>query len=256
MLKFDNTHTSLNGKVSNQEGLSVGKSAFLGFLVLPIMLFTGCIRTINCDVENTHAHVYKNKDSFSIYMLGEKEYSDLTGEFKRCPEYINVDEREAAIIEVESKNTLFRIENNINQIKNITDNHKTLKEYRYKYEWTQSYLEQYDIDGQTYHNTVYIDHTDYAWTLNPDHPNATGEIREVCYVYTGYKIEMGDDGKLIIVESKPYDSIEELQEAGFTHIKKDFYKKVLANDKETAPDYESRVDPSIKEYKIEKNKSK
>ena len=61
MLKFDSTHTSLNGKISNQPGLSVGKTAFLGFLVLPIMIFTGCNKTVPCEVEDTHAHLYKNK---------------------------------------------------------------------------------------------------------------------------------------------------------------------------------------------------
>ena len=79
MLKFDNTHTHLNGKVSSQSGLSIGKNAFLGFLVLPIMLFSGCVKTIDCDVEDSHAHLYKSKDSFSMYRLGEKEYSDLSG---------------------------------------------------------------------------------------------------------------------------------------------------------------------------------
>ena len=256
MLRFDSTHTSLNGKVSSQSGISVGKTAFLGFLALPIMFFSGCNKTIPCDVEDSHAHLYKNKDSFSMYMMGEKEYSDFTGEFKRCPEYINVDEREAAIINVESKNTLFRITNNIDQINDITSNHKSAKEYRYKYEWTQSYMESYDIGDQTYHNMVNIDHTDYAWTLNPNHPGATGETREVCYVYTGYKIETNEDGKLVIVESEPYSSIKELQDAGFTHIKKDFYKKVLANDIEKTPDYESRPDPAIQEFEITKNNSR
>ena len=256
MLKFDNTHTSLNGKISNQVGLSVGKTAFLGFLVLPIMIFTGCNKTVPCKVEGTHAHLYKNKDSFSMYMMSEKEYSDFTGTFQRCPEYIHVNESEAAIINVECKNTLFRIENNIEQINDITSNHNSAKEYRYKYEWTQSYMDSYDIGGQTYNNMVYIDHTDYAWTLNPNHPDATGETREVCYVYTGYKIETNKDGKLVVVESEPYTSIKELQDAGFTHVKKDFYKKVLANDKETVPDYESRPDPAIKEFKITQNNSR
>lgn len=255
MLKFDNTHTSLNGKVSSQSGLSIGKNAFLGFLVLPIMLFSGCVKTIDCDVEDSHAHLYKSKDSFSMYRLGEKEYSDLSGEYKRCPEYIHVDEREAAIIEFECKNTLFRIQNNLEQINEITEKHKTVKEYRYKYEWTQSYMDHYEIGDQTYSNMVYIDHTDYAWTLDPKHEGLTGESREVCYVYTGYKIVTNEDGKITIEESQPYDSIEELQNDGYTHIRKDFYKKVLVNDKNVEPDYESKPDPSLSEIK-ENSKSR
>ena len=71
-----------------------------------------------------------------------------------------------------------------------------------------------------------------------------------------YKIENNENGKLVIVESQPYTSIKELQDAGYTHIKKDFYKKVLSNDKETIPDYESRPDPSIEEFEIKQNNSR
>ena len=37
--------------------------------------------------------------------------------------------------------------------------------------------------------------TNYSWTTDANHPNLTGEQREVHHMYQGYKIEVNEKGE-------------------------------------------------------------
>ena len=58
---------------------------------------------------------------------------------------------------------------------------------------------------------------------------------------------LDEKGKAKIEESEPYTSIEELVNDGYTHIKREFYRRALCEDLTQEPDYESRSEPKIEE---------
>lgn len=241
MLNFDETHQEFDGKISDKTPRAhVGKTTFLGLLFFMLVLFSGCTQQADCDIPEKHAHAYVNDSGYELFLESENIYEGFLVPLERTDKYITIDEKDSKVLKFEYKNNLLRIDANKDKIQSIVDQHQDFKEYRYKYTWEQPILNSYEIGDQTYYDTTYVQHTDYSWTTDSSKEGLTGEERIITNVYYGFKIIEDEKGTLKIKESGPYKRIDELTADGYTHIKEDFHKKVLADDITKEPDYESK----------------
>jgi len=59
MLKFDETHKNFNGNISKKtkKRYFYPKLLIGSILISTVILFSGCTKTIDCNINTTHAHV-------------------------------------------------------------------------------------------------------------------------------------------------------------------------------------------------------
>jgi len=233
MLKFDSEHASIKGNFKKNK-INLKNIIVAGMLVTSMLFYSGCAKTVDCDIKESHAHYYVNEDFLDKYIISEKEH---IGNWYRTDNYINVTDDMEKLIEFENDEDLFRISFNKDKIDEITSEHTDYVEYRYKYTWLQA-IPHFNYNGKT--TTVwytYIPQTGYSWTDNPNHSRLTGEQRVVHYVYYGYKVVKNEKGKYELVKSDMVDNLSELSDE-YYYIKEDFYKKVHLDNKELEVDYE------------------
>ena len=235
MLKFDLEHNNINGCLKNSNTRYGFRNAIIsGMLLTNIFLFSGCAKTVDCEVEELHAHTYVNKNSFDKYVESEKSF---IGRWSRTHDFVLFNEETKKLIEFENRNKLFRISLNKEKIKDITALHGTFFEYRYSYTWLQPIAQVRPLGKRFSISNVYVPQTGYSWTKNAHHDNLTGEFREVSYVYCGYNIIKNENGEYEIIESEKIENIEDLYKE-YNYIKEDFYKLVYSDNKDLEVDYE------------------
>ena len=240
MLNFNEEHQSFDGSIRKQKGRRLKSLIASGILLTSVGLFSGCSVTIGfaknveCDIGGLHAHNYVSEDSFSKFIVSEKEY---VGDYYRCEEYINVNDNIADLIDYENKKGLLRISSNKKTIENIMEGHNDFLEYRYSYTYyypMQTLMS--DGKGGTITHTTYIPMEGHSWTTDKNHSRLTGETRVLHYMYCGYKIEINEKGKYQLVKSNYVSSLDELPD-DYIYVKEKFYKTFIkGTDKEA--DYE------------------
>lgn len=235
MLQFDNNHISIEGNLNAKKGKRILKNSIIaGLIVLNLIMFSGCSKTIPCDVKESHAHYYVNEDYLGRYIFSEK--STVSG-MDRSNNYIAVNQNDIELLKFINKKDLFRIDQNKKSIKEITSKHSDYKEYRYKYFYMMP-MPRTHYNGKTTSITYYyIPMTGYSWTSNPNESRLTGEERICHYVYYGYKIIRNEKGKYEIEKSEPVDSLDLLPE-GYDYIKEKFYDVVNLKDRDQVLDFE------------------
>lgn len=243
MLKFDNTHENINGSIKKQSKKAYFNPKLLigNILLSMVLLFSGCAKTVDCDIPTTHAHVYVNEEGFRKNMVSEKESN---WGFDRTEDYFEVTKEESELLKFMNKKGLMDITQNKEAIEKQMKQNKDYTEYRYSYTYLQPIPHTRRIGKTTSIYYTYIPLTRYSWTSNPNHSRLTGETRVVHYMYYGYKIVTTDKGKLKVIESELVDNINDLP-SDYLYIKKDFTKKVYANKKNLEVDYEDGPESEV-----------
>ena len=255
MLNFDSNHTAIEGNLNQKKGKhSLKNMVVAGLLITNVLTFSGCAKTIDCDIEGTHAHYYVNEEDLGRYIISEK--SSVSG-LDRLDNYVYIDQENIELLEFVNKNDLFRIEDNKEYISNITETQEDYKEYRYSYYYLIPIPVIHSTGKTTFTTYYYIPKAVHSWTSNPDKNNLTGEERICHYVYYGYKI-IQKDGNYELEKSNPVDNLNELPE-GYDYIKEKFYEVVDLNNKNEKLDYEDGPEEDkeiISEEEYNKSKSK
>ena len=131
MLNFDSNHSHIKGNLNSRVGkLIVTLIIMLGLSISGLTLFSGCQRTADCDIDETHAHYYVNDDGLGRYIASEKV--SVSG-LNRTEEYVITNKSDKELLEFLNKNGLFKISDNKDVINNIVLEHSDFKEYRYQY---------------------------------------------------------------------------------------------------------------------------
>lgn len=235
MLEFNSEHQSINGSLKNHNNkIKIRDIVIGGMIIASIFMFSGCSKNVDCNINEPHAHVYVQDDSFDKYFVSEKENKNF---YNRTDEYILVDDETKNLIDFENKNGLFRIAENQDKINEIVSSQKDYVEYRYQYTWLMPIPHTQKIGKVTTTYYTYIPTTSYSWTSNPEFKQLTGSERTVHHVYCAYKIVKDENGKMKLVQSEMVDNLNELSDE-YVYIKSDFYKKVNLDNKELEVDYE------------------
>lgn len=91
MLNFDSNHTAIEGNLNQKKGKhSLKNMVVTGLLITNILTFSGCAKTVDCDIEGTHAHYYVNEEDLGRYIISEK--SSVSG-LDRLDNYVYIDSR-------------------------------------------------------------------------------------------------------------------------------------------------------------------
>lgn len=191
----------------------------------------GCSKTVECDITQQHAHIYKKDGELDKLISSEKE---SIRDYKRTEEYKTIDDQEKELIKFENNHGLFRISENLDLINEITTTQKDQMEYRYYYIYRvlKSHTSTIGKSKHTYFR--FERRIGYNWTTDINQKNLTGEERMVYTVFTAYKIVIdAETGKRVIIESEPEDNFNNLPH-DYTYVKNNFYKKVDANGKEVS----------------------
>ena len=202
----------------------------VGLLTSNILLVSGC-GEVPCDVTDNHAHLYVTENDFNIYLINEKEtiYKEHDGFATRTDEYKVVTEEEAKLLKIIDKEGLYRIDENMDVINAITAGHHDYTEYEYRYLGIRAV--------HSGNNTYYMNVPRYAWTVNSERGNLTGNTRDCHYVYYGCRLIEEEHTnvfgkktiKYVVIKSDPVDDISLLPD-GYEYIEKDFYDIVDSKD--------------------------
>ncbi len=260
MVNFDSTHKSMDGNVKNKNGASLAKKILAtGLIISNLMAFSACAKTMPCDIESRHAHLYVDPIyKIERYIESENDYTSergslITGtkkvdlKFSRSEDYKVIDEEEARLLRFMDNNHLFSIEDNKEYLQEIEREQKECRqEYRYKY--TDIELRSKRVwkwRHHSYHKAV----EKYSWTVdkniaeNGDNSRIrllingrtyldtckdyelTGETRDIEFQYCAYKITKDENSKYFLEKSDWVSSLEDLPE-GYDYISRDFYRIV------------------------------
>lgn len=174
--------------------------------VLLTFSLTGCVKNVDCDIQENHIHLYQNKSNGIVrYIEGEKE---KIGEFFWTDEY----EKETTKLQAISKNELCSIKDNLtffnNQVAEIPEPKRQAYVYDYIYGtyygcgwgynfWSARYEYGYGlIEGY---------HYGYEWQDIPLDQYTTDEVRDITYKIKLYKVD--EKGN---IESKLFDQIDDI----------------------------------------------
>ena len=257
MLKFSEEHQSFEGSIRKQKGRKLKSLIASGILLTSVSLFSGCAKNVDCDISGLHAHNYVSEESFSKFVVSEKEHIK---DYYRCEEYINVNDDVADLIKFENKKDLLRISNNKEVIQNIVDSHSEYLEYRYSYTYLMPIIHtKSNGKGGITTYTTYMPTIGHSWTTDKNHSRLTGQVREVYYMYYGYKIGINEKGKYELVKSDYVSSLDELPN-DYIYVKEKFYKTFIKGtnkeaDYEDGPESDKKLDKKAQE-EYEKQNSK
>ncbi len=255
MINFDSSHKSIEGNLNKKKGKEWFKRILAaGLIIFNLVTFTGCAKTVDCDIEDDHAHYYvSQEEDIGRYVVSEK-YS-ISG-LDRTDEFIYVTPDEAELLEFMNKKDLYRIDENIDAIKEIEQGNKDFLEYRYKYIYLQPIPIAHPVGKTITISYSYIPVPMYSWTTNTNR-NLTGETRVCHHMYYGYRVYQDEKGKYRMEKSELVDDISELPPE-YQYISGDFTKIVNPDTKDEL-DYEDgtendkgdeEVQEMMEEYEI------
>lgn len=233
MLNFDVTHKSINENINIRKGKKVKGIIVAGLIASNVLTFSGCAKTVPCDISGNHAHYYVNDDYLGRYIVSEKsKVSGLT----RTDAYIPVTQEDEELLKFLNKKGLYRIDDNKTILDDIAASQNDYLEYRYSYYYLMPIPITHTNGKQTYTTFTYVPMTGYSWTTDQS-KNLTGQERLCHYVYYGYKVVKNEKGIYEIIQSDPVDNLEDLPE-GYDYVKEKFYDVVNYYDRNQILDYE------------------
>lgn len=202
-----------------------------GAVLVLVGSLTACGKKAECNVEGSHAHLYKNDKGYIRYI--DKEY--LTYEdYSRNEEYIDIEGQED-LYKFLRKKDLMRIDDNLDLILATQESQEDYIEYRYKYTHMQPIPHFRKIGKTSSVYYTYIPQTRYSWTSDPNHSRLTGETRVCHHVYVAYKIEKNEKGKYVLIPSPDVEDLSTVMDE-YPYVKKTYYKIVTSDGVEA--DYE------------------
>ena len=238
MVNFDSSHKSINENINNKKGKSLAKRVLAtGLIIANLFTFAACAKTMPCDINDEHAHLYIDPDTkIERYIESEKSYVDG---MDRQEEFIVIDQEQSDLLKFMNKKDLFRIDENKDALQNVENQNQDYIEYRYKYIYMQPIPVVHSNGKFTYVTYYYVPVTKYSWTTDQTR-NLTGETRVCHYMYYGYKVYQTDNGKYKMEKSDLYDSISDIPDE-YEYIGNKYTAIVNAEDKEIL-DYEDLDD--------------
>ena len=214
----------------NKDLINRLKSFSLALVLVTPFSLTGC-KKAECDVRESHAHVYVNDEGYVRYINKERlKYEGYT----RNDSYIYIDGQEDFYKFLDKKN-LMRIDENLEIINQTQEKQVDFIEYRYKYTYMQPIPHTRKVGNTTTTYYTYSARTRYSWTSNPNHSRLTGETRLCHYVYIAYKVEKNDKGKYVLIPSDYVEDLNDIKDK-YQYVKETYYKIVTSDGKEV--DYE------------------
>ena len=207
------------------------KAALVFTLGVGVMtLFPSCAKKAQCADETQHAHYYVDEETgLGRYIISEKvTYKSKGQKLARTEERATISDEDKEIINFMNKNGLFLIDYNKEDVAKIMDGKQWL-EYAYTYTQTHTSVGVAigsTSDGNTTFSPVVSSSktTNTDWTADPNlDEDYTGQKRLVTPTYHAYKIERNKRGKLTLVVSDEYRSLEEMP-ADYRYFKIDDYK--------------------------------
>ena len=239
MLNFDDSHKSIDGNIKEKKGTSLLKRIIaIGMLAVGLFTFSGCAKTIPCDIENEHAHFYVNSENIGRYISSEQSYLGFFSRLYRTDNYIEVNADDKAFVKFIDDNRLYSVEANQEAIDKVVYNHQPHLQYQYEDDDLVADV-SYDEDG----NASYSYHweTNYYWTNDPNHKWLTGKERVAVEIYHGYKLEKQDNGTIRVVKSPTsYTSMDALVAAGYDYIKDNFHEEIHSDDKNYVQEFKAQ----------------
>lgn len=230
----------MNIKLNLKKCLSLKGVALVLVLTTATTALTGCGKKADCNISDSHAHLYTNEQGYIRYI--DKEYLSYEG-YERNEEYITIEGEEDLYRFMDKKN-LMRISDNLDVILNTQEQNVDYTEYRYRYTYMQPIPHTRKVGKTTTTYFTYIPVTRYSWTSNPNHSRLTGETRLCHYVYVAYKIEKNEKGKYVLIPSEQVDDIREVMDE-YPYISKKYIKVVNINGEEV--DYEDGKEEELTE---------
>lgn len=238
MIKFDSTHKAFNTSIKKELGKKMKNIIISGLVISSVFSLTGCSKTNNCDIQETHVHKFVDIDErFIVYASDRTNGSSYFQHdilFEQTDEYILVTNEEKDLYEYAAYQGLIKIDDNEEAISDCFLSFDLKPFYEYEYCDTQS----------TMIGTLPSTTTVYSWTRDSEHSNLTGKIRIAYPVYYGYNIVKNEDNEYELIKSNPYISYDELISDGYEYIKssiQDFIRFDVINELDKNIESESRV---------------
>lgn len=203
----------------NMKNLEI-KNAFLPIalgstIILSTITNTGCIKKMDCSIEEEHYHKYVSEEGFETYF--DSEYEKKKGLFWTEE---TVSPRKE--LEVMDQFALIKTEDNLEALEDATKEDLPYTEYEYKYtKWKKR-----KIGDHTYRYPI----TKYDFTEDKEHSRLTGYVRDVEYKYQGYRVGESKRGKSIIIESELVDDLADIKEE-YPYFKRSDYKQKVYSKK-------------------------
>lgn len=210
----------------------VRKSLISLGIFLNILLTSACGKTIDCNIETNHMHVYKNNYGITRYIDSEDETVHNINDYVyyRTDDYVELNDENKDIYRMISNKGFISIADNEEKLCEISDSLKDYYEFRYYYYETETKTHTYsDGDGHVHTYTTTEEVKKYSWTTNPNHSRLTGEKRIITNVFYGYKIVKDKNGYKVI-SSTPVDDIRLLIEMGYDYVGKSIYNTMNRED--------------------------
>ncbi len=235
----------------NRQGISLGmKLCSIGSMLAIVALLSGCgPKTMNCDVKNSHVHKYINKDDFVTYKNSELEVDEnytWTGEIRPLTkEDVMLDSLNLLSIE-KNKDVLEKVmkENPPYTMYEFTYLDDVIVYYNCRilgprffpfeahskedYAYRFNYYSIFDDDDTLrycLHEPVYEKKPKTNWTLDPNHDDLTGRVREYSTKYYGYKIVNNSVDNRQIEKSMASDNIFDIA-SDYPYFRLEDYKKL------------------------------
>ena len=216
MIKFDNTHKSIDGNIDKRKGKQTFKKLVaIGMAIYGLVLFSGCTKNNDCKIDRLHAHRYVDKNTnLSRYIISEKRSESWMG---KRDEYVLIDENDKETVkklDFANRKELYKINENLDAIQEMIKDNKYHYEYEYKYYPEVPVTKYVYIDGSSHIVTYYEKSKTpvYEWTTDSNHSGLTGKMKLVYPAYQGIKIVSDGNGGYK-EESSPvyydFDSIPE-----------------------------------------------
>lgn len=228
MLKFDKEHKKVKDHFYVGDPFTTAVVSIIGVsLTISIGLPVFAISKLNahCKVDDEHAHLYYDPATkIERYIKSERKERDG---LIRLDDYRMVTDEEAELLRFMNKHDIFRRDENVEQIKEIEKQLHDQQEFRYGYSKTKNISAPVKA-GNTFTMVTYS-HVDskHSWINdNTDESlHYTGEVRDVHYMYYGYKVIHDDFGVFILEQSKLVDNLSELPPE-YEYVGRTFYKAV------------------------------
>lgn len=230
----------MNIKLNLQKILSLKGVTLTLVMTSALVGLTGCGQKADCNISESHAHLYTNEQGYIRYI--DKEYLKYEN-YDRCDESISIEGQEK-LYKFLDKKDLMKIEDNLELLVSEQEKNCDYVEYRYKYTYMQPIPHTMSTGKSTITYFTYVPHTRYSWTANPNKTNLTGETRVCHYVYNAYKIEVDEDGKYVLIPSEDVEDLRVVMDE-YPYIKQNFSK--LVNLDGEVLDYEDGKEEDLTE---------
>jgi len=206
--------------------LNLKKLIALGGAALVLVTTSGCGKKADCDIQGYHAHKYVNDKEYVRYI--DKEYLSYEG-YDRQDDYIELSQSDGELYKFLDKRNLLRIDDNIDTIRDAQLENQDYMEYRYAYTYLMP-IPIFHSTGKTHYVTyMFVPHTHYSWTTDPNHSRLTGETRVCHYVYTSYKIEKDEHGKYVLIPGPEKQDIISTKDE-YPYILEKYYEVIDLKD--------------------------